>query len=106
MRALGDEASDPIEIPSTAEIAVPWRCRYLLPELIAEPKRNHRLQSLLRFSGNDGSSIGFDLVPLTSAETVSEGMGQGFSTGLAAATQMTRIATISERRGNRISRVA
>ncbi len=97
-RALGSIAAEtdrPADTSGSDEIIVPWRCQYLLPELIAEPKRNHRLQSLLRFSGNRGASIGFDLVPLTSAETVAEGMGQGFSTGLAAATYMTRIATIS-----------
>lgn len=77
------------------EIIVPWRCRYLLPELIAEPKRNFRLQSLLRFSGNHGSSIGFDMVPLTSAETTAEGMGQGFSTALVVTARLDRVATIS-----------
>lgn len=95
-RVLGHHPHADDHKPAKAEIIVPWRCRYLLPELIAEPERNYRLQSLLRFSTNSGSSIVFDLVPLTSAETTAEGMGQGFSTGLAAAAHMERIAPISQ----------
>jgi glycosyltransferase involved in cell wall biosynthesis len=95
-RLLGRPPSEPAPRPPDAEVIVPWQCTYLLPELIAEPNRNRRLQSLLHFSGNVGASIGFDLVPLTSAETTADGMGEGFSTGLAAATHMQRIATISD----------
>jgi glycosyltransferase involved in cell wall biosynthesis len=51
---------------------------------------------MLRFSGNRGVGIGFDLVPLTSAETAAEGMGQGFATALAVDAHMDRIATISD----------
>jgi hypothetical protein len=78
------------------EILVPWHCRYVLPELMTEPERARALQGVLRFSGSTGSMIGFDCVPLTSAETIADGMGYGFSMMLTAIASGQRIATISE----------
>jgi glycosyltransferase involved in cell wall biosynthesis len=74
---------------------VPWRCTYVLPELLAEPIRAQALQAMLEFSGGTGSMIGFDCVPLTSAETTAEGMSGGFALMLAAIAQGQRIAAIS-----------
>jgi glycosyltransferase involved in cell wall biosynthesis len=81
---------------SATEILIPWRCRYVLPELMTEPKRARALQGILRFSGTTGSMIGFDCVPLTSAGTIADGMGHGFSMMLTAIAHGRRIATISE----------
>lgn len=80
---------------STAGVIIPWRCTYLLPELLAEPIRAQALQGLLEFSGSRGAMIGFDCVPLTSAETTAEGMSGGFSLMLAAIAHGDRIAAIS-----------
>jgi glycosyltransferase involved in cell wall biosynthesis len=67
----------------------------VLPELLAEPIRAQALQAMLEFSGGTGSMIGFDCVPLTSAETTAEGMSGGFSLMLAAMANGQRIAAIS-----------
>lgn len=74
---------------------VPWRSTYLLPELMTEIRRAEALQALAAYSGSVTGMLGMDCVPITTAETVGEGMGGGFSVMLTAAARMTRIATIS-----------
>ena len=77
-------------------VLVPWRCRYVLPELLVEADRASRLQAMLRFSGTGGSMIGFDCTPVSSAETVAGGMAAGFTAMLSALAWGDRIAAISE----------
>jgi glycosyltransferase involved in cell wall biosynthesis len=99
-RALHGWAPDDGEPDSSTggqlTVVVPWRCRYVLPELMTEADRAYALQALLRFSGSTGSMIGFDCVPISSGETSALGMGAGFSLMLSAAAYLDRIATISE----------
>jgi glycosyltransferase involved in cell wall biosynthesis len=98
-RALhGDTSDSPGHIRDADQpsMVVPWKCMYVLPELLTEPERAYSLQALLRFSGTRGSMIGFDCVPISCGETSALGMGIGFSLMLSAAAHMTRIATISE----------
>lgn len=76
-------------------VVVPWRSRYLLPELAAEPARAARLRALARFSGNHTGVIGFDCVPITSAETTQLGFAGVFAGNLAAMRWFTQMATIS-----------
>jgi glycosyltransferase involved in cell wall biosynthesis len=78
-----------------AEIVVPWECTYVLPELLTEPVRARSLLGMLRYSRCRGAMIGFDCVPLTSAETTADGMGGGFAMMLSAMAYGDRIATIS-----------
>ncbi|SDI94014.1 Glycosyl transferases group 1 [Frankineae bacterium MT45] len=78
------------------ELVIPWRATYLLPELITEPDRLRALQGILHFSGSRSGVIGFDCVPITSAETVGDGMGGAFSRMLATVAYSDRIATISD----------
>ena len=78
------------------DIVVPWRCTYVLPELLAEPGRVDRFHTLARSSGNHTAAIGFDCVPLTTGETVIEGMGADFAHYLSAVAQVDRVATISD----------
>ncbi len=85
--------------PVGGEVVVPWHCTYVLPELLTEHARARSLQAMLRYSGTTGAMIGFDCVPLTSAETIAEGMGAGFSMMLSAIAHGARIATISEAAG-------
>ena len=61
-------------VPTDDPVVVPWRCTYLLPELAAEPDRTDRLQALARYSGSSLGIIGYDLVPVTTAETCHEGL--------------------------------
>src|SRR6201999_3166064 len=57
------------------------------------------LQGLLRYSGSSGAMIGFDCVPITSAETIGGGMGGAFPLMLTAIAHGDRIAAISEAAG-------
>jgi glycosyltransferase involved in cell wall biosynthesis len=68
----------------------------VLPELLAEPGRVDRFHTLARSSGNHTAAIGFDCVPLTTGETVIEGMGADFAHYLSAVAQVDRVATISD----------
>lgn len=77
-------------------IVVPWRSIVLVPELAAEHGRSDRLLALARYSGNRTGVIGFDCVPLTSAETTAEGFAAVFFGNLAAVRHFDRIAAISE----------
>ena len=76
-------------------IIVPWRSTYLLPELAIESERTSRLAALAEFSGNRTGALGFDCVPITSAETTGSGMGGAFAKNLAALARFDRIAAIS-----------
>jgi Glycosyltransferase len=82
--------------PKRPAIAIPWRSRYLLPELAIEPERVPRIAALAEFSGNATGVIGYDCVPLTTAETVAEGMGPAFSRNLTAVSRVERVAAISD----------
>ena len=78
-----------------SEVLVPWKCDYVLPELAIEDSRTARIAAMAEFSGNTSLLIGYDCVPLTSAETIGAGMGAGFSRNLVAAAHFSKIATIS-----------
>ncbi|WP_081844544.1 glycosyltransferase [Cellulomonas sp. URHE0023] len=77
-------------------VVVPWRSTVLVPELAAEHGRSGRLLSLARWSGNRTGVIGFDCVPLTSAETSAEGFASVFFGNLAAVRHFDRLAAISD----------
>jgi glycosyltransferase involved in cell wall biosynthesis len=74
---------------------IPWGGVYLLPELAVERPRLERIQALAEFSGNASGVIGYDCVPITSAETAGPGMPAAFSENLAAVARMDKVATIS-----------
>jgi glycosyltransferase involved in cell wall biosynthesis len=84
------------EVPAGDPLVVPWRCRYILPELAAEVVRAGHLQTMAQFSGTSLNMIGYDLVPMTTAETSHEGMVPGFARNLAAARYARVIVPISE----------
>lgn len=81
--------------PGRTALVVPWRSHVVLPELAIEPRRTARLAALAEFSGNTTSAIGFDCVPLTTAETVAPGMAGAFGRYLAALARFDTVATIS-----------
>lgn len=78
-----------------SRVIVPWQGTYLLPELAVEDERTSRISALAEFSGNRTGTIGFDCVPVTTAETASTGISAAFSRTLVAVSHMDRIATIS-----------
>jgi glycosyltransferase involved in cell wall biosynthesis len=79
----------------TGEVTIPWKSTYILPELAIEPDRVARIAALAEFSGNRTCVIGYDCVPLTSADTIGEGMGAAFAKNLTAVARMDRVAAIS-----------
>ena len=80
-------------------IVVPWQGHFLLPELAAEPWRTERIASIARFARTRSGVIGFDCVPLTSVETVADGMASHFAWNLGAVAHMDRVASISRAAG-------
>jgi glycosyltransferase involved in cell wall biosynthesis len=81
-------------------ILVPRNAVYVLPELAAEQGRTRRLAALAAYSTNHCTAIGFDCVPLTTAETAARGMGGLFAHYLAAIAHFDRVATISGAAGD------
>ena len=97
---LGGDKDAASASKAVREVVVPWKSTYLLPELAIEEDRTSRILALAEFSDNATAAIGFDCVPLTSAETVGLGMGGAFGKTLAAVARFDRVATISEAAAN------
>lgn len=74
---------------------VPVRCTYLIPELVTETERTCRLAALASHSGNKSGIIGYDCVPISSAETAVPGMPATFARNVEMAVSTTKIAAIS-----------
>jgi glycosyltransferase involved in cell wall biosynthesis len=80
---------------STATVVVPWRGQYLLPEVALEVPRTSRIKALVQYSQCSTAAIGFDAVPLTSAETTDTNVPAFFMRELGAIRHMDRVACIS-----------
>lgn len=85
----------PVAVPTDDPIVVPWRCTYVLPELAAEASRTQYLLAMGQYSGNPVNIVGYDLVPISTAETSHEGLIPGFAGNLAAARYARNIVPIS-----------
>jgi len=85
----------PVIIPDDDPTIIPWKCTYVLPELAAEVVRSAHLQTMAQYSGTSLNVIGYDLVPITTAETTDLGMSPGFARNLAAVRYARVIAPIS-----------
>jgi len=83
-------------LPADDTIVVPWRCTYLLPELAIEIDQVTRLQAMAQYSGTTLNLIGYDLVPVTTAETINEIIAPGFARNLSAVRYARNVAAISE----------
>jgi glycosyltransferase involved in cell wall biosynthesis len=81
--------------PRDATVVVPWRATYVLPELAAEPARTARLLPFAELTPNRTGVVGFDCVPITSAETTQLGFAGAFARNLAAVRCFDRVAGIS-----------
>jgi hypothetical protein len=77
-------------------VVVPVGGTYLLPELAAESWRTERLAAMAEFGGLRTGVIGFDCVPLTTAETVGDGMPGAFARNLSAVAKMDKVGAISD----------
>lgn len=96
--ALEDVAARP-----EAVVVVPWHATYLLPELAAEHARATRLAALAELTPTRTGVIGFDCVPITSAETTQLGFAAVFAGNLAAVRHFDRVGTISRAAGQEYS---
>lgn len=76
-------------------VVVPWGGIHVVPELAAEQPRAAKLASLGELSPTRVSLVGYDCVPISSAETVSPGMGGHFANYVSAVKWADRIATDS-----------
>jgi len=85
---------DPFDRKGPCTVLVPHGATYILPELAAEVDRTTRLRSLARFAQCRTGVIGFDCVPITSAETTAAGMST-FALNLAAVRHFDVVAAIS-----------
>ena len=94
-RILSATAAEDVEDRPEATVVVPWRSTYLVPELAAEPHRSARLLALAELTPNRTGVIGFDCVPITSAETTQRGFAGVFAGNLAAVRHFDRLAAIS-----------
>lgn len=79
-----------------ATVVIPWRSHFSLPEVALEVPRTKRMQALALYGGCATAVIGFDTVPLTSAETTDTNVPGYFMHELAAIRHMDRVATISQ----------
>lgn len=95
-RALTGVAPPDRSAAPTATVVIPWESSYVLPELSSEPDRNVRLAALAQFARSRTGVIGYDCVPVTSAETVNVGVSGTFIGNLGAVRYMNRVAAISE----------
>ena len=77
------------------DVVVPWRCTYLLPELSLERERNDRISAIAQYAEGRTGVIGFDCVPITTAETTALGVSEAFALNLAAVRHMDGVSTIS-----------
>ena len=83
------------EAESELRLVVPWRSTVILVEVPTVAERCLPLATLARFSGNRTTAIGYDLIPIASAETVPLGMADHFGKYLALVKNLDRIAGIS-----------
>ncbi|HEY0188615.1 MAG TPA: glycosyltransferase [Cellulomonas sp.] len=82
--------------PDDHRVIVPWHASFLLVELATETPRTSRTLALARHAHCRTGAIGFDCVPITSGETIGDGMGAAFSTSLAAVREMDAVGAISD----------
>jgi glycosyltransferase involved in cell wall biosynthesis len=93
---FGSTTDGAVEDPAETTVVVPWGATYVVAELAAESERSARLLALAALTPNRTGVIGFDCVPLTSAETTQLGFAGVFAGNLAAVRSFDRIATISQ----------
>ena len=88
--------SDPTgpDAPYSPRLVVPWRSVLVLPD-VANPRASGQLAALAKFSGNLVSMIGYDMIPITSAEMRPLGDTGAFAQYLTVVKYAHRVAGIS-----------
>jgi glycosyltransferase involved in cell wall biosynthesis len=80
--------------PQPDELVVPWRSRLFLPE-VPEPALCERLAALAQFSGNRVSIIGYDTIPIASADLVIPSESERFARYLSVVKHVDEVVAIS-----------
>jgi glycosyltransferase involved in cell wall biosynthesis len=84
----------PLEV--SGAVVVPWKCQLLLPELVADPMRCDAYRALAISGVLRGLAlIGFDFIPMTATETVTESMSANFANYLSVVKHADRLSAIS-----------
>lgn len=82
-------------VVKSATLRIPWRCTYVLAEVL-EPDRYAQITAIAALSDSACAAIGFDCIPITTAETTAAGVAGGFANYLAVLSHFTLIMAISE----------
>lgn len=103
MRALAENeraaflrSEEALDFDAPFTIVVPLSGRVLIPEINLDIWRAGRTAAIARYSGLEMGVVGYDMVPLTSAETTTHGTAGHFPLFLEAISHAARIAPISE----------
>jgi glycosyltransferase involved in cell wall biosynthesis len=92
-RAVAAGTSElPVSRPD--ELLVPWKSRVFLPE-VPEPTLVERLAALAQFSGNAVSIIGYDTIPIASADLVDGSEAERFARYLSVVKHVDEVVAIS-----------
>ncbi|WP_213814351.1 glycosyltransferase [Glaciihabitans sp. dw_435] len=89
--------------PTTPQIVIPFRATLVLPEIAVDDRRSTRLQAIALHSGSRAVAIGYDCIPITTAETAGAGMPGGFARYLSALSAFDVVAPISQASGTEFS---
>lgn len=77
-------------------MVIPFETPFVLPEISVRGERTLRLRTIARYSGGRSIAIGFDCIPITTAETAAAGMPGEFSKYLSALARFDVVAPISD----------
>ena len=92
----GAKMSTRVPVEASGDVLVPWQCRFVVPELIADPERCSAYRVLGTASVlRSLSFVGYDLIPIVAADTVADGMPGSFADYLSIVKHADRISAIS-----------
>ncbi len=77
------------------QIVVPYAAQLLLPEIAVDRDRAQRLATIALFGAVRSVAVGFDCIPVTTAETAGPGMPGAFSRYLAGVSRFSTVVAIS-----------
>lgn len=84
---------------ASADVLVPFGATLVLPEIAVFDRRSERLRVVADYGARRSVAIGFDCIPVTSAETTALGMPGAFSDYLATLARFDEVLAISEAAG-------
>lgn len=90
---------DPKAGAKRTEVVVPFRARYVLPEIAVAKHRYSGIRSIARHSGSHVSAIGFDCIAITTGEIAPPGMPAAFAKYLSALASFDEVVAISSAAG-------